>query len=202
MPGQTRLFVKQLLARPGSTGALLPSSGALAAKMLELAAPGPEAVIAEFGPGTGAFTAPILKSLGAGQKFFAIEVNEDFAAGLRERFPGLSLHLGCASEVEACCRREGVAGVDCVISGLPWAIFPDDLQDRILDAMLRALSDGGVFVTFAYLQGLILPAGRKFKQNLRRRFAKVEASSVIWRNLPPAIVYRCRKREAEEGKER
>ena len=197
-PGRTGLFVRQLFARPGSTGAILPSSGALAARMLELAAPGPEAVIAEFGPGTGAFTRPILDSLGPGQKFFAIEVNENFAAGLEKSFPELSLHRCCASEVEECCRREGVGKVDCVISGLPWAIFPDDLRDRILSAMFRALSPGGVFVTFAYLQGLILPAGRKFKLDLRRRFAEVGTSGVVWLNLPPAVVYRCVKRTGGE----
>lgn len=191
--GQTRLFVKQLLARPGSTGAIVPSSAALAQRMLEYAAPSPEAVIAEFGPGTGAFTAHILASLQAEQRFFAIEVNEDFAATLRQRFPGLHLHVRCASEVGECCRDEGLERVDCVISGLPWAIFPDELQNKILEAMLRVMPEGGTFVTFAYLQGLIMPAGRKFKENLRRLFSQVETSGVVWKNIPPAIVYRCRK---------
>lgn len=191
--GQTRLFVKQLFTRPGSTGAIVPSSTALARCMLEYAAPAPDAVIAEFGPGTGAFTSHILESLQPEQRFFAIEVNEDFAAVLRARFPGLSLHVGCASEVEKCCRLEGVQGVDCVISGLPWAIFPDELQNKILGAMLRVMPEGGSFVTFAYLQGLIMPAGRKFKQNLKRLFSRVEASNVVWKNVPPAIVYRCIK---------
>ncbi len=191
--GETRMFVKQLLAKPGSTGAILPSSGALARGMIDFAAPGPDAVIAEYGPGTGAFTSVILHSLQPAQRFFAIEVNEDFAAVLKQRFPDLHLHIGCASEVAACCAKEGLDHVDCVISGLPWAIFPDELQEKILGGMINVMPEGGVFVTFAYLQGLVMPAGRKFKKNLRKYFSRVETSGVVWKNIPPAIMYRCVK---------
>jgi hypothetical protein len=52
---------------------------------------------------------------------------------------------------------------------------------------------GGAFATFAYLQGTFLPAGRSFKKRLTKYFSKVVKSKVIWRNLPPAFVYRCWK---------
>lgn len=188
---RTRLFVRQLLARPGSTGAILPSSGALAEEMIGCAELRADSVVAEYGPGTGVFTERIVKALAPRQRFFAIEVNEEFSTALRWRFPDLSLYLDCASRVENCCRLEGVDLVDRVISGLPWAIFPDDLRDRILDAMLRVMPPGGVFVTFAYLHGLMLPAGRRFRKDLNRRFSRVETSGVVWLNLPPALVYRC-----------
>ncbi len=191
--GQTRMFIKQLLTKPGSTGALVPSSGELAKRMVEFAAPAQGAVIVEFGPGTGVFTQRILETLRPEQRFFAIEINEDFAKTLRQRFPAMHLYEGCASDVRTFCEKEGVDRVDCVISGLPWAIFPDALQNKILDGMMDVMPKGGTFVTFAYLQGLIMPAGRNFKQNLKRRFAKVEASGVVWKNIPPAIIYRCRK---------
>ncbi len=191
--GHTRMFIKQLFSSPGSTGAIAPSSDELARHMLEFARPRQDAVIAEYGPGTGVFTRRILESLLPEQVFFAIEVNEDFAAELRKRFPRLHLHVGCASGVAACCREEGVDRVDCVISGLPWAIFPDELQEKILGGMMEVMPAGGTFVTFAYLQGLVMPAGRKFKQNLKRHFSHVENSGVIWKNIPPAIIYRCVK---------
>lgn len=191
--GHTRMFIKQLITSPGSTGAIVPSSDALAERMVRFAAPPRDAVIAEYGPGTGVFTRRILDSLTREQKFFAIEINENFAATLRLRFPELHLHVGCASDVDAFMRLEGADRVDCVVSGLPWAIFPDDLQKRILDGMMRVMPKGGTFVTFAYLQGLVMPSGRKFKQNLKRYFSHVENSGVIWKNLPPAIIYRCVK---------
>lgn len=191
--GQTRMFIKQFITKTASTGAILPSSDELARRMVEFASPADDSVIAEFGPGTGVFTKHILEQKKPGQTFFAIEINEDFAADLRRRFPDLHLYSDCASNVAACCREEGVDHVDCVISGLPWAIFPDELQHKILGGMTGTMPAGGVFVTFAYLQGLVMPAGKNFKRNLKKYFSHVENSGVIWKNIPPAIIYRCRK---------
>lgn len=191
--GHTRMFIKQLITNPISTGAVAPSSAELAKNMVEYAAPGAGAVIAELGPGTGVITERILETLQPGQRFFAIEINEKFAEMLRRRFPQLHLYQDCASTIADCCRREGVGHVDTVISGLPWAIFPEELQEKILDGMMEVIPAGGVFVTFAYLQGLIMPSARLFKKHLKKRFAKVESSGVIWKNIPPAIMYRCQK---------
>jgi phospholipid N-methyltransferase len=83
--------------------------------------------------------------------------------------------------------------VDCILSGLPWAAFPEQLQDRLLEEACKNLAPQGFFVTFAYLQGLLLPAGRRFARKIRGRFTHVEKSPVVWRNLPPAFVYRCQR---------
>ena len=188
--GKTRLFIKQMLCEPGATGAIVPSSRRLARKMLEMASPAPGAVIAEYGPGTGSFTRAIMDSLAPGQTFFCVETNENFARALRRDLPRLSLHVGCASGIAGYCARENVDRVDCVISGLPWAVFPGELQKRILDAMMAVMPKGGVFVTFAYVHGLALPAGRRFRRNLESYFSTVGRSGVVWGNIPPAIVYR------------
>jgi phospholipid N-methyltransferase len=76
---------------------------------------------------------------------------------------------------------------------LPWAAFPNELQATLLQAVLTRLSDGGYFATFAYLQGTILPAGMRFHKRLHEAFGEVRCSPTVWRNLPPAFVYRCRK---------
>ena len=52
---------------------------------------------------------------------------------------------------------------------------------------------GYVFTTFAYLQGLLLPAGQHFKRKLSDYFSQVRRSETVWFNLPPAFVYRCRR---------
>ena len=59
--------------------------------------------------------------------------------------------------------------------------------------MMAVLRPGGQFATFAYLQGLLLPAARRFRANLGRSFSQVERSPTAWTNLPPAFVYRCRR---------
>jgi phospholipid N-methyltransferase len=95
-----------------------------------------------------------------------------------ENAPGIIRHLGAEK-------------VDCVISGLPWAAFDDGLQDRLIDVTLEVLREGGRFVTFAYLQGLLLRSGKRFAEKLRSNFSRVSRSGVVWWNLPPAFVYRC-----------
>jgi phospholipid N-methyltransferase len=78
-----------------------------------------------------------------------------------------------------------------VISGLPWASFSATLQTDIFQAMFSVLRPGGSFATFAYLQGTKLPAGKRFAELLKKNFSSVVKSPVVWRNLPPAFVYRC-----------
>ncbi len=67
------------------------------------------------------------------------------------------------------------------------------MQDSLLNATLESLKPGGQFATFAYLQGLLLPAGKRFKKKLAQSFSKVEKSPTVWLNMPPAFVYRCTK---------
>ena len=60
-----------------------------------------------------------------------------------------------------------------------------------MESMLAVLAPKAQFATFAYWQGVVLPAGIRFNQRLRNTFAKVERSPSVWLNLPPAFVYRC-----------
>lgn len=152
---------------------------------------GPGARIAEYGPGTGAFTEAILARLSPHATFFAVERNAGLAQELRQRFPTLHLHEGSVEEIERFCAAEGVDQLDAIVSGLPWAAFPQDLQVRILDATMRVLKPGGQLVTFAYQVGLYMPAGRRFKSLLPKYFSSVTRSSLVWRNMPPAYTLRC-----------
>jgi len=128
-----------------------------------------------------------------GRDFFAIEVNEVYADAFVRRFPGVPLYRDSAANVVDICALHGVDRVDAVISGLPWANFSDDTQDEVLDAMLEVLAPAGQFATFAYMHGLALPSGRRFRQKLEAHFHTVERSGVVWRNTPPAVVYHCRR---------
>ena len=67
------------------------------------------------------------------------------------------------------------------------------MQVKFLDEMMRVLKPGGRFVTFAYAHGLALRPARRFATLLPNYFTRVAKSSVVWLNVPPAIVYRCRR---------
>lgn len=147
--------------------------------------------VIEFGPGTGVFTEAALAAKNAETQFFAIEQSSELAAATAQRCPGVDIHHGSVVDVARLCEERSIQNVDAIICGLPWAAFPESLTDQIMEAMFRVLRPGGQFATFAYWQGVVLPAGMKFSRRLHQQFSSVQRSPTVWRNLPPAFVYRC-----------
>src|SRR6185437_14229458 len=78
-----------------------------------------------------------------------------------------------------------------IVCGLPWASLPIELQARIMAAIMDVLKPGGIFVTFAYLQGLLLPAAGMLRRRLKSHFSAIKTTNIIWRNIPPAFAYIC-----------
>jgi phosphatidylethanolamine/phosphatidyl-N-methylethanolamine N-methyltransferase len=187
----TTIF-QQFLRKPQTTGAVAASSASLAREITSEVGLAEASVVVELGPGTGAFTGHILKAMRPGARFFAVERNAAMVATLRQRFPEVVVHTACATKLHELLEAEGGAKADVVICGLPWAAFPDGLQEQLLASISEALAPGGRFTTFAYLQGMLLPAGRKFRKRLDECFASVTRSRTVWANLPPAFCYRCR----------
>jgi phospholipid N-methyltransferase len=149
--------------------------------------------ILEYGPGTGVFTELILRRLNPAARFAAIELNPEFAQIFRARYPAVTLIQDSVANVRSICDCVGMQSVDCIVSGLPWATFSQPMQVKCLDEMMRVLKPGGRFVTFAYLHGLALSRARRFAHLLPDYFTSVRTSRVVWLNLPPAFVYRCRR---------
>ncbi len=186
-------FLAEFAAKPAAIGAIAPSSPVLAQEITTwIDWPNVQAVL-EYGPGTGAFTQAILDRKSPQAKFAAIEANPALAQEFRAAHPGVTLHQDCVANVAEVCAAEGIEHVDAIISGLPWAAFSEEDQNTYLDAMMEVLPPGGQLTTFAYLQGLLLPASQRFKKKLGRYFPQVTISKTIWTNLPPAFVYRCRR---------
>ena len=186
-------FFWEFLRAPGVTGAVAPSSPHLCRKMTEWIEWEGAKVVVELGPGTGAFTGRILDQMPDNGRYLGVEINSQMCQMLQKRFDGITLHQDTVANLENMCGVEGVAEVDSVISGLPWAAFSDRMQTEYLDAIMKVLREDGQFVTFAYLQGMMLPAGQNFRKKLSNYFSHVSQSPVAWLNFPPAFVYRCRK---------
>jgi phosphatidylethanolamine/phosphatidyl-N-methylethanolamine N-methyltransferase len=149
--------------------------------------------VLEYGPGTGVFTGSILEQIGPQTNFAAIELNSRLASLLRARHPQVSVFEDSVANVRSICDHAGMGQVDCIVSGLPWAAFPESTQIKFLDEMMRVLRPGGHFVTFAYVHGVWLPQGKRFADLLPAYFGSVSKSPVVWLNVPPAFVYRCRR---------
>lgn len=185
------LFLKTFLRHPTQVGAIAPSSAGLVKMMVDSIDWQTARGVVEYGPGTGVFTAAILPRLNQDAKFFAIERSPEMVSSARQRCPEGDIVQDSVTNVAALCQQRGIAQVDAIVCGLPWASFSDTLQSEIMESMFSVLRPGGQFATFAYLQGLALPAGRRFANHLNQHFSVVQKSPTVWRNLPPAFVYRC-----------
>jgi len=183
----------EFLRTPREIGTIIASSKSLVAAMVDWIEWDRVEVAVEYGPGKGAITREILQRLRRRTTFFAIELNASFAASFRTALPDVRLHEESVENIAGICAERGVTKIDCVISGLPWATFSDEQQDRYLDEMLKKMPPGAQFVSFAYLVGLPFASGRRFRRCLDNHFTSVETSEIVWKNLPPAVVYRCRK---------
>jgi len=192
-PAGSWVFLKQFIRHPVQVGAVAPSSPSLVRQMVDWIDWDSARNVVEYGPGTGVFTEAIRQRLHSDARFFAIERAPDLAAITRARCPGVSVHEASAADVGRLCDLEGMESIDAILCGLPWAAFPESLQRQIMEATLQHLRPGGQFATFAYWQGVVLPAGRRFSGRLRKSFSSVQRSPTAWRNLPPAFVYRCCK---------
>jgi len=183
-------FLRNFVARPVTTGAVVPSSNALAELITDAADVQNAKVVIEFGTGTGVFTEKIVRKLPRQAQFFAIEINPDFARLTRERCPTVTVHEDSAVNAVRYLKSVGHAQCDSIVCGLPWASFPEDLQDDLLHTVRQVLKPGGALATFAYLQGVLLPAGQRFREKLKANFGSVSTTRTVWMNLPPAFVYR------------
>ncbi len=186
-------FMGALLRSPLTVGAFCPSSRALARAMVAGFDLHRAGLVVELGPGTGSFTEVIAEHMGPGTDFFALELDPGAVGHLRQRFPHLTVHNDPAERLGEHLRRSRRPHVDYVVSGLPWAIFPADVQTRTMRVVAAALRPGGGFTTFTYLHARRSPAGRRYWKMLPELFSRVEMSKPVWGNLPPAVVYRCVK---------
>lgn len=183
-------FIKGVIRHPLKTGAIAPSSPYLAREMLKHWPQGKDKVVVEYGPGTGAVTRSIDKKL-VDERYLGFELNPSFIKQLQKKLPHLDVCHRSASDLPIELQARGLKSADLIVSGLPWSIFSDELQDSILSATAANLSEDGTFSTFAYVHALKLKQAKSFSQKLHEHFKEVKTSKVVWRNLPPAVIYHC-----------
>lgn len=186
-------FIKQFLRSPQKTGSVMASSEALAEAMTPSDVLANAQSIVEFGPGTGVLTEKILQKIKPGTVFFALEINPDFVKETQKRCPTALVYADSAAEVQKYLAKHQLQNCDVIISALPWTLFSESEQQKILQAAWEALRPGGTFLTFAYLYGMVFPSARRFRKLLRHQFREVHILPPIWANLPAAFVYKCHK---------
>ena len=184
-------MLSTFVRNPFRTGTVVPSSLALAELIAEDMGLGAADTVIELGPGTGVFTRVIAEQVKADALVLAFEIDAALARELQARLPRVRVVNDSAEHLKDHLRALGREAADAILSGLPWANFSRELQQRLLGAVVAGLRPGGRFATFAYIPAVI--AGRRFRSLLETSFRRVETTRVVYRNFPPAFVYRCAK---------
>lgn len=184
-------FLKAFVQRPFDTASITPSSRFLARAMLLGCDLESAHRVVELGPGTGVFTKEITARLRESAELTCLELNEELSRSLVLRFPKARIVTDSAENLQS--HFGPLVHLDCVISGLPWVLFSIGRQRELLEPAWRMLKPGGHFSTFAYTHNSAFHTARRFRSLLQELFTEVEISRTVWRNLPPAFVYKCRK---------
>lgn len=187
-------FVGAFLREPLAVGSLWPSSSTLSRAVVHACEFRSSDTVVELGPGTGAFTELLLDRLDGRGRLMVVEISDAHIKLLRQRFPSCRIIHDSAENLP---RHLGRRRADCIISGLAWGNMLPGVQDRIMRAIWSSLSPQGQFVAFAYAHAFVMPTSLRFRRLLFGNFARVETTPIVWRNLPPAYIYRCWREPAK-----
>ena len=123
-----------------------------------------------------------------GTEYLGIEFDHELHRSLVRRFRGMRFHHGSAEETPEILASHGLGHARLIVSGLPFANMPPDLQQRILGATSEALHEEGTFRTFSYLFSFLSPRSNHFRRMLNERFREHHTARRVMRNFPPAKV--------------
>ncbi|MGE3174663.1 MAG: class I SAM-dependent methyltransferase [Planctomycetota bacterium] len=183
-------FFGTFLGKPGSVGAVLPSTRYLARALVGRLELQPGELIVEFGPGTGPMTAVIREHLPAGVHYLGIELEPRFHKLLVERFPTMAFHQGSAGDLPAILAERSLPKAMRIVSGLPFASLPAKVQDDVIGGVVQCLQPGGDFRTFQYVHAYGMRQAKRFRRLMDERFGSFERIGPVIRNVPPAFVLR------------
>ena len=176
------------LRSPRRVGAVMPSGMPLAAAMAAQVPRG-EGLVVELGGGTGSITAGLLHAGIRPEELVVVERDRR----LRHRFPACRVLCGDACRLADLLDEHGIdAPVKTVVSSLPMLSMTPLQRLRLMRGVGRVLRAGGTMVQYTYGLGCPVPA-----RTLARGRVEARRIARVWRNLPPASVWRFERRCAE-----
>jgi phosphatidylethanolamine/phosphatidyl-N-methylethanolamine N-methyltransferase len=186
-------FVRGLVTKPKTVGAIAPTSARMALKMASLIRPDSGLPVLELGPGTGVITKAILDAGVKPENIYSIEYSAGFIPGLKRRYPGVNFIQGDAFKIKEIAEELGIKQFDCVISALPLLNFPISQRMRLVVAALKLVELGRPLVQFSY--GPRPPVPERSKNFI------VNHMGTVLRNIPPARIwtYTCSKKYPDQS---
>ncbi|SDT54171.1 Phospholipid N-methyltransferase [Paenibacillaceae bacterium GAS479] len=180
---QPLLFFKKYMHDPKYMGSVVPSSRFLTKRMISAVHWEQIQTVVELGSGTGALTREIAKRVAPQAQVVLFEKDEQMRESLQREFPKWTCREN-ALQLSDYLKTDGVNGVDCIFSCLPFYNFPSDMRLEMIRQCVDALKPGGQLIAFQY--------SLQMKRMLSEHF-EIESISLELLNFPPAFVYVCRK---------
>lgn len=180
-------FFRAWIADPLRIAAVAPSGPALA-NLITSEISGESGPVLELGPGTGVFTRALLARGVQEQHLTLVEHSLEFVDLLRQRFPAARVRRMDAARLAAGNLAEHDK-VGAVVSGLPLLSMKPGKVLAVLAGAFSRLHPGGALYQFTYGPGCPVPRRVMNRLDLE---ATCIGRAVL--NVPPAAVYRIRKR--------
>ena len=206
-----RLFLTEFRRNFRTTGAILPSGRRLSAALVHFVRASPAdhrpRRILEVGPGTGAVTRHLIRSMQPTDCLDLVELNQSFVDCLNDRFRSDPEFQPAAQRCRVLhCPIENLPAettYDVILSGLPMNNFAVAEVEHIL-GILRRLAGPGATVSFFEYMGI-----RRLKAAISGRAERTRLRGIgqvvggllkdheirrdwIWSNVPPAWVHHVR----------
>ena len=181
--GDAGRFLRSLAAAPRLTGAVAPSSRALARAMAAGVDPATTGLVVELGPGTGPVTKALIERGIDRRRLVLVEFNPIFCRLLESRFAPARIVEGDAYDLPRTLHAFAAESVSAIVSSLPLLVQPPPRRQRLLDDAFALMGSQGAFVQFTYGPVSPIPLRPLVGLYTARR------SPPIWLNLPPARVW-------------
>lgn len=121
-----------------------------------------------------------------GGRLVAVESDRALVGHLHRTLPGLEVATTDAAELERVLDAAGIDRVHAVVCSLPLTVMTPARRRQVLAAVARRLDPRGTFATIGYRPAW---AARALRSDMDRVFGRVEHTSTIWANLPPARLF-------------
>jgi phosphatidylethanolamine/phosphatidyl-N-methylethanolamine N-methyltransferase len=188
------LFFSRWLRRPLRTGALVPSGSELARLMAAQVDPTADDLVVELGGGTGVITQALLQAGVAPERLVVIEQDEQLHRLLAKNFPSATVVCGDAGQLGTILADLGHAKVGTAVSSLPFLAMSERRRLAILREIFTCLGPDGLLVQYTYRPVVPIVAAELPPWHLES-----VAVGHCWRNVPPATVWRIRRRTGMNG---
>ena len=185
-------FLTEALRSPLGVATIAPSGRALSRAISATVPSGGDPVVVELGPGSGPVTEVIQRRLHGRGRHIAIELSPRFAEPLADRFPSVEVICDDAAKIAVLLAERGISAADIVVSTLPWVAHGSSGTD-VIDGVVAALAPDGAFTQVALTALRWAPPARRLRRSLETHFDEVVVGRSVWSNIPPALVYYCRR---------